>query len=268
MTALLLMLGCTGGMDYSAFIPKVKFNRLDVKDIDFQHIDTDFVFEVENPDPVGIPLQRFNYDLAFEGISVLTGDAKDQLELNPAASSEVALPVSLVFESLYELVQATRGEDTIGFALTGNFGFDSDIGPVDVNYDAEDDFPALRIPKVQLGTLKLQNADLSTANFQLSFDVDNDHASAIDLHDMDFNLNIAGLKTGGTMEKVGDVPGATTDTFNIPFGVDYADAINAIGAIASGQKLNAKMDADVQVDTPFGTLPLTIDQTGDIKVTQ
>lgn len=267
MTALLL-LACTGGGDLSAFVPTVKFDRLDVKNLDFEHIDTDFVFKVHNPDPIGIPLERFNYNLAFEGVDIINGDAKDQLQLNPEATSEIALPVSLVFASIYELVQATRGEDTIGFALQGNFGFDSDIGPVDVNYDAEDEFPAVRIPKVSFGDLKLKNADLNAANFELNFDVDNDHASAIDLHDMSFDLNIAGLKTGGDMKTVGEVPGATTDTFAIPFGVDYVDAIQAIDAIASGKKLSVKMNADVEVDTPFGTLPLNIDQNGDVNVVQ
>ena len=267
MTVLFLFLGCAGG-DFSSFIPTIKFDRLDVKNLDFEHIDTNFVFKVHNPDPVGIPLQRFNYNLAFQDVDIISGDAKDQLQLDPNGTNEVALPVSLIFASIYELVQATRGEDTIGFALTGNFGFDSDIGPVDVNYDAEDEFPALRVPKVQFGNLQLQNADLNTANFALNFAVDNDHGSAIDLHDMNFTLNIAGLKTGGDLQTVGEVPGSTTDNFQIPFGVDYVDAIEAIGAIASGKKLNVKMDADVEVDTPFGTLPLTIDQAGDVKVVE
>lgn len=265
MTALFLLIGCTGG-DFSSFIPTVKFDRLDVKNLDFEHIDTDFVFKVHNPDPVGIPLERFNYDLAFEGVNIISGDAKDQLQLNPDATSEIALPVSLIFASIYELIDATRGEDTVGFALNGNFGFDSDIGPVDVTYEAEDEFPALRVPKIQFGQMKLKNADLSTANFELNFDVDNDHGSAIDLHDMSFDLNVAGVKTGGDLQTVGEVPGATTDTFALPFGVDYVDAIEAINAIATGKKLNVKMNADVQVDTPFGVLPLNIDQAGDVNV--
>ena len=40
---LALLLGCTSGGDLSAFVPKVKFQRLDLSSIDFEHIEVDFV---------------------------------------------------------------------------------------------------------------------------------------------------------------------------------------------------------------------------------
>jgi LEA14-like dessication related protein len=259
MIALMLMTGCVSG-NFDAYVPRVKFNRFDVKNLDFEHIDTDFVFTIDNPNPVGIPLERFSYSLGFEGVEVLTGNATDDLSLEAEDSSEVALPVSLVFSSLYE--------DTIGFRLQGGFGFDSDIGPVDIAYDAEDEFPAVRIPKVTIGELQIQQFDLSKADLALNFAVDNDHGSTINLHDMNFNLKVAGVSVGGDLQTVGDVPGATTDNFQLPFSIDYVDAIQAIDAAVSGQKLKVDMGADVEVDTPFGVLPLNIDETGNVSVEQ
>ena len=267
MLALALMTGCISG-NFDAFVPRVKFSRFDVKNLDFEHIDTDFVFTIDNPNPVGIPLERFSYSLGFEGVEVLSGNATDDLSLAAENSSEVALPVSLVFSSLYELVQATRGEDMIGFRLQGGFGFDSDIGPVDIAYDAEDEFPAVRMPKVTIGQLQIQQFDLSKADLALNFAVDNDHGSTINLHDMNFKLKVAGVSVGGDLQTVGDVPGATTDNFQIPFSIDYVDAIAAIDAAVSGQKLKVDMGADVEVDTPFGVLPLNIDETGNVAVEQ
>jgi LEA14-like dessication related protein len=267
MIALMLMSGCVSG-NFDSFVPRVRFSRFDVKNLDFEHIDTDFVFSIDNPNPVGIPLERFSYSLGFEGVEVLTGNATDDLSLEAEDSSEVALPVSLVFSSLYELVQATRGEDTIGFRLQGGFGFDSDIGPVDITYDAEDEFPAVRIPKVTIGELQIKEFDLSQANLALNFAVDNDHGSMINLHDMNFKVKVAGVSVGGDLQTVGDVPGATTDNFQLPFAIDYVDAIQAIDAAVSGQKLKVDMGADVEVDTPFGVLPLNIDETGNVGVEQ
>lgn len=263
----LLLLGCSPDL-LKAFVPTVNFDRIEIQDLDFEHIDTQFVFRVDNPNPVGIPLERFAYNLSFEGVDILSGNATDDLNLEAADSSEIALPVSLIFSYIYDLVDATRGEDTIAFQLDGAFGFDSDIGPIDVSYEAENEFPALRIPEIKLNKLQLQNVDLSGANFALDFSVDNDHGSAINLHDMDFDLDIAGVNIGGQLATVGEVPGATTDTFSLPFGISFLEAAQAIAAVASGEKLNVDFGADVDVDTPFGIIPLNFDKNGDVSVQQ
>lgn len=263
----LMLVGCTTG-SLDGFVPKVTFKQLNLTDLDFEQISTDFVFEVQNPNPVGIPLERFNYNLAFEGIDFISGDAKDDLSLAAENTSEMALPVTLTFEGIYEMVEAIRGEDTLGFMLDGNFGFNSDIGPVDVFYEAEDEYPALRIPKVNLGKLRLQKFDISGVAMELDFDVDNDHASNLMLHNLDFDLNIAGIQVGGgQVSELGEVEGATTKTFALPINVDYASVIAAGADLLSGEKLSVKMDAKLDVDTPFGVVvPLTIDESGNVTV--
>ena len=121
MLTFLLLTGCGG--DLSGFIPTIQFSRFDVTDLDFDHIDTDFVFTVDNPNPVGAPLDRFQYDLSLMDVSIISGDDPNGLELVADGESEVALPVSLVFENVYDAITATRGEDNVGFGLAGAFGF-------------------------------------------------------------------------------------------------------------------------------------------------
>ena len=43
--------GCTEASD---FLPKVSFDRLEVREIDWTDIQTDFVFRVDNPNPVRV----------------------------------------------------------------------------------------------------------------------------------------------------------------------------------------------------------------------
>jgi len=264
---LTLLFGCDG--EFEAFVPTVRFNRLELRGIDFERIDVDFVFDVDNPNPVGMPLDRFAYALALEEIEILSGNDPDGLQLDPDAVSTLSLPVGLEFGGIYDLVQATRGLDYVGFGLKGDFGFDTDFGPVDITYDEDGTFPALRIPKVTLGKLRIPSFDAEKVDFELDFDVDNDHGSNLDLMQTDFQLSFAGVQVGrGTEDELGTVPGASSDTFTIPFQVDYIDAIDALGAAASGEKLSVDLAATVDVQTPFGPIPLTIDENGDISVEQ
>lgn len=264
---LLSLFACTGGTDLSPYVPKVTFNRFDLTDLDFEHIDVDFVFDVDNPNPVDIPLARFDYSLGFEGIELIAGDDPNGLQLKGESTSEMALPVGLEFANIFDIAQAVRGIDTIGFGLAGSFGFDTDLGPVDIEYDESGDFPALRTPTFDLGQLRIESADAESVEFGLDVDVDNDHGSILDFSNLDFKVKFAGVRVGtGTQEEVGEVPGATTETKTIPFTVDYADALSALSAAVAGESLNVNLDADMDVDTPFGIVPLTVDETGDVEV--
>lgn len=266
MISLLLLAGCAGA-DLSGFVPTVRFSRFDVKAVDFEQIDVDFVFAVDNPNPVGVPLNRFDYALELAGVEIIRGEDPNGLELVAEGSSDVALPVSLAFADIFDLVEATRGVDTLPFALRGGFGWDTDIGPVDVSYDEGGEFPALRTPAVQLGQLRLGNIGTSAVDMSLDLSVDNDHGSALGFGNLDFDLSVGGVRVGqGAVSDLGEVPGADTRTLSVPISVDYADAIEAVAAAASGERVRVDFGADVDVDTPFGLVPLTIDEQGNVEV--
>jgi LEA14-like dessication related protein len=267
MILITLLTGCDG--DFSQFLPTVKFNRFEVDALDFEHIDTHFVFDVDNPNPIGAPVDRFDYAFALEQVTLLSGSDPDGLELVADGTSELALPVSLDFVGVYEAITATRGLDYVGFGLDGSFGFDTDLGPINVIYDEDGSFPAPRIPRIRLGKLRVTDIGGSAVGFGLDMDVDNDHGSTINFRDLDFDLGFAGVHVGGgQLDELGDVEGATTETLTLPFSIDYADAIEAIGAAVSGEKIEVELDATMNVNTPFGDIPLHVAESGDIDVEQ
>ena len=93
--------------------------------------------------------------------------------------------------------------------------------------------------------------------------------TGVDVNNLDFKVKFAGLKVGaGTVEEFGAVPGATTDTLQVPFSVDYLDAIEALAAVASGEALKVDLSATSDVTTPFGVVPLSIDENGNVDVVE
>jgi LEA14-like dessication related protein len=262
-----LLSGCE---QLAALVPEVRFETLDVRDISFDDIEADFVFQVENPNPVEVGLDRFSYDLQLEAISLLSGDQPEGLNLPAAAGAEVRLPARLVWTEVWDTVQAIRGEDQVDFGLDGSFGFDTDWGPLDLPYQTEGRFPALRTPKFRLGNLRVTGVDLlrgrATANLALA--VDNDHGSTLTFRDMDYKVSLRGREVAtGLIPELGAVDGASEKTVDVPVTVDLLKAGGAVvDILTAGGKLEAGIDATTQVDTPFGILPLSIDETGDVTV--
>jgi len=267
LVAALCLLPLVGCEEIDPFLPSVSFERLDVHSVTFEAVDADFVFVVDNPNPIDINLARFDYALAFEEVEFLVGDDPDGLELGAVGESEVALPVGFTFESLFDLIDATRGEDVVDFGLTGSFGFNTPAGQVNLPYAADGDFPALRTPTFTFDTVRVDDLTWAGATLDVDLGVDNDHGSNLIFENFEYDIALEDSDlASGLIEDLGTVDGATAGTLTLPIDVSFADAGNGIyDAITGGDKVNLGLSASTDVDTPFGVVPLTIDETGSVS---
>ena len=71
---------------------------------------------------------------------------------------------------------------------------------------------------------------------------------------------------GGFIDELGSVDGATTETVSIPIEIDFLDAGVALYSVLQGEKLEVDFQADMDVDTPFGVVPLQVDQLAEIGI--
>ena len=252
----------------SGYLPTVSFERIDLQRIDWQDVDANFVFSVKNPNPLTIDLARFDYDLSFSGVHWVSGDNPDGLVLVASGSSEWALPMHIVFEELYDLVQATKGEDTIPFELAGSFGFDTSIGAIDLPYRADGGFPALRTPDVQYQTLRVSDVGVTTADLALDLGVTNDQGSNLWFKDFDYDVDLSDFDIGsGQVADLGGALPATTTTLTLPLTVDLLESGMAVLDILLGDdEADLDLKASTDVDTPFGVVPLSIDEHGNVTI--
>jgi LEA14-like dessication related protein len=265
-----LLIGLIGCDELRNLAPEVRFSRLEVDDISFEKIDAGFVFVVDNPHPIGFGLDRFTYAFELEGIELLNGTEPGGLSLPAGGEAEVRLPASLLWQGVYDTIRATRGEDDVGFGLSGDFGFDTRFGPVDIPYDAAGQFPALRTPKFSLGKLRVDNINWAalTATVALDLAIDNDHKSNLVFDQVDYRVRLANREVAqGLLPTLGAVSGASARTVSVPLTLNMLDVGQSIfDVIAGGSQINAGFDATMDVDTPFGVVPLTVNERGQVSI--
>ena len=260
----LLLGGC---VEASEFIPKVKFDRMQVNALSFQDISTDFVFTVDNPNPIKVGVAEFAYDFELEQISLFEGDNSDGFKLEPEGVSELSLPIDLIFAETWETIQATKGQDEVDFRVAGRFGFDTPIGPVKVPYDEDGAFPAVRTPKFNFKNLRVGQVDLTGATLELDLGVTNEHGSDLIFDNFAYAVKMEGHQVGSGLVQTFDVLGADEGTLTIPFAVSFFDfGAAVIDAIVSGGPVKMGLGAAVDVDTPFGVIPLTVDESGNVAI--
>jgi LEA14-like dessication related protein len=287
--------GCTELLDkdfLQGLMPSVEFSGLNVGYVDFEQIETDFVFSVDNPNPVGFSIHDFDYALAFSDIEWVSGEDPDGLMLNPDKESEMSLPVDIIFTDLYDMIQASRGADALPFGVQGNFGIlldessivmdssqsnvsEASSGDYIVNlpYDAGGSFPALRKPDFQFQKIEVAELNLDSVRFDLVLDVENEHASNLTFTRFDYALD---LGTASLIEGVVDnldevIHGVDESNENkelrIPIQVDTLQSATALyGILVGGQNLDIGFEAISDVDTPFGLVELSMDENGNISI--
>jgi LEA14-like dessication related protein len=265
----------TGCSELEPFLPKVKFDKLSVRNISFQEANVDFVFTIDNPNPVSVNLASFSYALGFEEIQLLSGDNADGFSLAASGGSDLSLPVDLVFADAWNTVQATRGEDEIDFGLDGKFGFNiPELGEVKVPYNAGGAFPALRTPKISLQALRATNVNFltQTAALELDLGIDNEHASTLFFSGLDYDIKLGGDSVAtGIIADLAEVSGAESETVILPINVNLLTAgVTLVNAITGNGDLNVQLAATVDVLTPFldTSIPLSISEDGNLTVGQ
>lgn len=260
----LTLVGC------AEMLPTIAFDRIDMQELSFKEADADFVFVVDNPNPISIDLAQYGYALSFEGVEIVSGDRDEGFTLEAEGGSELVLPVGVVFDKAWGAVEATRGLDTIGFGLDGQFGFDTPVGLAEIPFAEDGTFPALRTPKFSFKALRVKNLDVLTgaADLEVDLGVDNEHGSTLWFDEFRFDLGLGGSGVvTGTIPTLGAVDGATEETMTLPISANVLNAgVAVVDSLLNKEPLAIDLAASMDVETPFGVIPLQIDETGQVTV--
>ncbi|TNF23952.1 MAG: hypothetical protein EP329_26190 [Deltaproteobacteria bacterium] len=253
------------------YTPKLHFKTLSIQGLTFTSIDVDFVFTIDNPNPLDVKLDTFSYALGLEGVRLLSGVNEQGVALKARGSSELSLPVSLKFADIFAAVSSAAGKDNLGFSLSGDFGFMTPVGLAKVPFEEEGSFPVIHTPDVSLQGIRMGKLDLlhQTASLNLDIGLANKRGgSALAFSGLDYNVALgANPVATGLVNDIPEVGAGASQTVTIPVNLDLRSVGAAIvGAITGKTSLDVKLGATVQVGTPFGKIPLTIDESGNLKI--
>lgn len=248
------------------YTPKLRFDRLAVDKIDFSSIATNFVFAVQNPNPISVKLDQFGYSLGLEGVEFIKGRNTDGLKLESKSDTELAIPVSLAFADIFKLVDNVDGKDDIGFSLAGDFGFNTPVGLATVPFKEEGRFPVVRPPSISLKGARLGELNVLKNKAVLNVDIGfkNDKGGApITFKGFDYGLKLAGTPVStGVLDDVPDAPGGQEQVVSLPINLDLIKLGRAmVTTLTSKSPVDVGLDAKVMVGTPFGEIPLDVAQT-------
>jgi LEA14-like dessication related protein len=250
--------------------PTVQFNKLRTDSISFDGIEATLIFDVDNPNPVQLALASLDYALDIEGQSVLSGEQAEGFTLPAQDSAKLRVPLALSFDDISGLLDATKGRDELGFSVSGDMGFDTPVGAIKLPYSAEGDIPVLRPPQVRFNKLRVEQLSIvqNKATLALDLDVTNRGGASVTLSDVDFGLALAGSDVAsGVVSRLGSIGSDQTETVTVPIDLSLTGLGSAIiTALTDRSSLSAAFSADLSVATPYGDIPLHVDESGRLQL--
>jgi LEA14-like dessication related protein len=248
-------------------LPEATFETFKVKDIDFQGLDSVFVFQIDNPYPVGLELEAMNWKLGLANHDFLDGSKDKKIDIDPNASSPVRVPVSLKFEDVFKVAKDAKGAGEVPWAFTGDFTFKTPIGPVTLPFQQRGVMPTLSAPKISLKALRVGKLDLKTqtASLELDLGIATEQSSPLTFSKFGYGIKLAGTEVASGNAKIDAVEGSSTMT--LPFDIKLLElGATIVEAVTKKTELKVRLNADAQVQTPLGPVPLAINEVTNLSL--
>lgn len=268
LASLLLVTGCQQldkMPDLRELLPKVRFGDLKVEGLTFQQLDGKMILEIDNPYPVGLALKKTDWKLALAGHPFLDGTDSSGVDVEPAATGKVRIPFAMRFVDAFQVASDLGATDRIPFALDTELGFDTPIGPVTVPLHHEGELPALHAPKVRLRALRIETFQplKNQASLALDLTLRSEQPSALTFETFAWGVKLAGNDVASGTTAIGAVTGEKDVTLPIDLNL-LGIGETILEALTKKAELKVRLTGDAQVGTPFGVVPLAIDEVADL----
>lgn len=232
--------------------PTAKLTDTRLANINFEQADLVFDLAVENQNPVAINLAGLKYDLKIENQSLVSGVTAQGLEIKPASTSTVQLPVTLKFDDLRKLPGELWQKDKFAYQLDTRFIVDLPlIGDYAIPVSKHGELPVPRLPEIKLKGVTVKNLSFKEAEIVAQVVIDNPNAFDLAFSDFDYQLNINQQTWGqGKIRESNNVPKKGKAAIDIPVKLNMMSMGQTVDQLLSNkQALEYQLTGGMTLDT-------------------
>ena len=232
--------------------PTARLTGTRLANINFEQAELVFDMDVVNQNPVAINLAGLNYDLKIENQSLLSGVTAQGLEIKPASTSTVQLPVTLKFDDLRKLPGELWQQDSFAYQLDTEIVVDLPIiGNYAIPLSKSGELPVPKMPVIKVKGVKVKSLSFAAAEVVAQVEIDNPNAFDLGFSDFNYQLNINQQKWGqGSITTSNSIPQKGKGIIDIPVKLDITSmGKTAYQLLSSKQPLEYQLKGAITLDT-------------------
>ena len=275
--ALALLGSCASQESLSRFAgdPEVGIEKMEISDITFDGIEVMFTLSVENPYPVGITLDRYEYDFLIEGNSFVAGEQEEGLSIAAHETSYVGLPLSFSFEELRSATASMKGKEEVPYSLRVGMDIETPVAgrPLKLSRTSEGKLPVPRVPRVSIKDVIITKFGLTEIFLEFGISVTNPNVFEVTLGSMDYSFSVNDRQwlSGETSESYLFAP-EDTRTLYIPLELNYMQVGRVVvDMLMSDEELSYRIEGSSSVGAHTERLsipehPFSFDTSGSAAI--
>lgn len=190
-----ILSGCQTIQNLADTIQKPSLSITDVRvtDFAFDEIELTYDVKIENPNPIAVQMVSYDYDFNINNNDFIKGTQDEQLRIESSGSSTFQIPMRLNFQELYDLFSSLRGQDEADYNLMANLDFDLPVlGETTLPLEKRGSIPMIKLPKINVSSLEVNEVNFSEADLVLNLEVDNPNGFGLLVNALSYNLDVNG----------------------------------------------------------------------------
>ncbi|HEY6100098.1 MAG TPA: LEA type 2 family protein [Anaeromyxobacter sp.] len=255
-----LAAGCAGieNLARSAFEePKLTFRSAKVDALDLDGATVAFIFDLTNPNAIGVDVARAAWAVEVDGTGVAAGDLPAGLAIPAKGTAPISFPVRVRFRDVPGIVGLlSSGKDELPYRLSGTLGVRTPLGVVDLPLSHSDRVRLPKLPRFTVDGLSVRSVSISSVGLDVRLRVRNPNGFPLPAGELDYALAFGGARVARAEgARIESVPGGASAVLEIPVRVDLASA----GRAASNLLRGGEVDVELTGKADVAGLPLPLD---------
>jgi LEA14-like dessication related protein len=254
--------------------PTLEAGKVNLRHLSFEAADLALTVNITNPNPIGVTLNGFDYDLKIEGASLFKGNQASNQTIAAGGKSRLEIPVTLIFKDAYNAVQTLKNRDSAGYQISCGLMFDLPVvGKVRVPASQSGHLPLVRLPRLKIQSLKVRKMSLTRADLELTLGVSNPNAFSFAMKKLDYDFAVNGLSWAkGEAAESASVSAGSDRAIRIPVSLSLLDMGQTVVQMLSGTKaLDCTLTGTLNLGTSipaFGDAVIPLDLANRIGLTK
>jgi LEA14-like dessication related protein len=173
--------------------PKLSVDNVRVTDFNFTQMELTYDIKVENPNAVAVKMTGYDYNLDINEHPFINGDRSKTMTIEASGESIFEVPMMLNFPDLYRTVSELANEDESSYQFLSHLRFNLPIiGATAIPVKKSGNIPLLKLPKLSMQTIEVDNLSLSSADLTLKLALNNPNGFGMDIGQLNYDLIVNG----------------------------------------------------------------------------
>jgi len=241
---MLMMMKCTM-LEQFVQKPTISYDKMELKEFAFDEATLLFRFKINNPNPIGMSIDRIDYQLDLNGAQFVKGDLDQGVALTASGVAPLEFPITIRYFEFFKSIRDFIKSNEIQYNLSGSMR----IGPFDVPYQTSGKLPVPKLPDISLKQVQIDQISLMGATLLFTLSLKNQNAFTLQPQAINYDISLAETSfASGKATQINSVGSGDESLIQLPVTVNFLDLGKSAYHLLTGSSSSYQLSGNLEMN--------------------